>query len=359
MKLKTIDWYIIRKFIGTYFFALMLIIIIVIIFDISEKIDDFVTKKAPLRLIVFNYYFTFIPFFINTFSPLFIFISVIFFTSRMAYNTEIIAILSSGISFRRMMYPYFVSAFFIFALSFTLNHFIIPPANKIRLEFQDKYVKNPFVNNNQDLHFQTSPGQYVYMSSFNVYDDIARNFSIERIENGELKSKLISDYAQWDTTTNKWKLQNYIIRDFDERGERITKGMTLDTAVNLNAIELKRRDYFVSSMNYFQLNDYIDEQRMRGSKLDAALIEKHNRTAIPFSAFVLTAIGVSLSSRKVRGGIGLHIGIGITLSFTYILFLRFSEIFVQANIAPPLIAVWIPNVIFSIIGIILYRIAPK
>ncbi|MDR1054589.1 MAG: LptF/LptG family permease [Prevotellaceae bacterium] len=359
MKLKIIDWYIIRKFIGTYFFALILIIVIVIIFDISEKIDDFVTKKAPLTEIIFNYYFTFIPFFVNTFSPLFVFISVIYFTSKMAYNTEIIAILSSGISFRRMMYPYFISAFLIFLLSFSLNHFIIPPANRIRLVFQEKYIKNPFFLSDKNLHFQTSPGIYVYMSDFEVYSNLARNFSIERHENGELKSKLISSYARWDTVSNKWKVSDYVIRDFYENGEILTKGAAIDTTINLTGDELKRRDNFVTSMNYFELNDYIEEQRMRGSKLDAALIEKYNRTAIPFSAFVLTIIGVSLSSRKVRGGIGLHIGIGIFLSFSYILLLRFSEMFVRANIAPPLLSVWIPNILFSIIAIILYRMAPK
>ena len=359
MKLKILDWYIIRKFIGTYFFALMLIIIIVIIFDISENIDDFITKKAPLTAIIFDYYFTFIPFFVNTFSPLFVFIAVIFFTSKMAYNTEIIAMLSSGISFRRMMYPYFLSALFIFILSFSLNHFVIPPANAVQLEFKEKYVKNQFVNNDQNIHSQRLPGVYVYMTNFAVYSNTAKNFSIEKIENGEMKSKLISDYAVWDTATNVWKVHNYVIRDFYADGEIIKKGATLDTVVGLDAAELKRRDNFVTTMNYFELNDYIDEQKRRGLKLDTALIEKYNRTAIPFSAFVLTIIGVSLSSRKVRGGIGLQIGIGIALSFTYILLLRFSEMFVQANIAPPLLSVWIPNIIFSIIGIVLYRMAPK
>ena len=359
MKLKKLDWYIIRKFIGTYFFALILIIVIVIIFDISEKIDKFVTNKAPLNEIIFNYYFTFIPFFVNTFSPLFVFIAVIFFTSKMAYDTEIIAMLSSGISFRRIMYPYFLSALFIFILSLSLNHFIIPPANEIRLEFQEKYARGQFTNVNKNIHIQTKPGIYVYMSDFSVRDDIAYGFSIEKIDNGELKSKLISDNARWDTTSNKWRVTNYVIRDFHESGEIITKGKSIDTAIFLNASELKRRDDFVSSMNYFQLNNYIQEQQMRGAKLDVALIEKHNRTAIPFSVFVLTIIGVSLSSRKVRGGIGLQIGIGISLSFIYILFLRFSEMFVQGNIASPLIAVWIPNILFSIIAIILYRMAPK
>ena len=357
MRLKIIDWYIIRKFIGTYFFTLLLIIVVIIIFDIRENIDKY--AKATFMQIVVNYYCMFIPAIVTEFSPLFVFITVIFFTSKMAYNTEIIAILSSGISFWRMMYPYFVSAFFIFLLSLTLNHFIIPPANKIRLEFSEEYMRKKKTNTEQNLHFQTRPGIYVYMSSFTTYNDMANQFSVERIDSGLLRSKLIADYAIWDTASYKWKLTNYVIRDFYENGEVLTRGTTLDTAVNLTAADLKRRDDYVTTMNFFDLNDYIEEQRLRGAKLDKAQIEKNNRTAIPFSAFVLTLIGVSLSSRKVRGGIGLNIAVGIALSFGYILFMRFSEAFVQANIAPPLIATWIPNTLFLIIGIVLYYRAPK
>lgn len=357
--LKKIDWYIIRKFIGTYFFALLLVIIIFIIFDISEKISDFVNKNAPLEKIILEYYLTFIPFFLNTFSSLFVFISVIFFTSKMAYDTEIIAILSSGVSFSRMLRPYFVSASFIFLLSLMLNHFIIPPATKVRLAFEEIYIKNAFHGNAQNLHMQIEPGRYLYMSNFHGASNTAMNFSLESFDGTRLRSKLIAENATWDTATNKWRLYNYYIRTIHEQSETIVTGNTLDTTVNFTVSELKQRDNVVTSMNYFELNKHIEEKKMRGLKSERAILEKYNRTSIPFSVFVLTLIGVSLSSRKVRGGIGLQIFMGIALSFTYILLLRFSEMFIQIGIATPLTAAWIPNILFAIIAIVLYRTAPK
>lgn len=357
--LKKIDWYIIRKFIGTYFLILSLIIIIFIIFDISEKIDDFVTKKAPLTKIIFNYYLTFIPFFVNTFSSLFVFVTVIFFTSKMAYNTEIIAILSSGVSFSRMLYPYFVSAALIFMLSASLNHFVIPPANKIRLEFENQYIKSPYQKKNMNLHLQVEPNIYMYMSNFYPSGNRASHFSLERFEGNVLKSKLIADYAIYDNEKKIWKLNNYFIRDLADSSEIIRKGATLDTVVNFSAEELKQRDNVITSMNYFQLQDNIKEQRMRGQNPNKALLENYNRTSIPFSVFVLTLIGVSLSSRKIRGGIGMQIGIGIAMSFIYILLLRFSEMFIQVGVASSLTAAWIPNVLFIVVAVALYAKAPK
>ena len=357
--LKTIDIYIIKKFIGTYFFSIFLIICIFIIFDISEKIDDFVGKKAPLDKIVFDYYLTFIPFFLNTFTSLFVFISVIFFTSKMAYNTEIVAILSGGTGFLRMMLPYFVSAMIIFLMSLILSHFVIPPASKIRLAFENEYTKNPFQRTATDMHMQVQPGEYLYISNYYRHNNRALNFSLERFEDKTLTSKLMSDYAEWDSTNRKWRLNDYYIREFTESDEKITSGNGLDTTVNFTAEELKQRDNVVLSMDYFELNRYIEELKMRGTKADSAILEKYNRTSIPFSVFVLTLIGVSISSRKVRGGIGLQIMIGISLSFMYILMLRFSEIFIQIGIAEPIIAAWIPNLLFLGVGIFLYIKAPK
>lgn len=357
--LKKIDWYIIRKFIGTYFFALMLVIVIFIIFDISEKISDFVNKNAPLNKIIMEYYLTFIPFFLNTFSSLFVFISVIFFTSKMAYDTEIIAILSSGVSFSRMLRPYFVSASFIFLLSLTLNHLVIPPATKIRLAFEDVYIKNPYQSNAQNLHLQIEPGNYLYMSNFHGASNTAMNFSLESFDGTKLRSKLIAENAVWDTASRQWRLNNYYIRTLHEKSETIVSGSTLDTTVNFSVEEIKRRENAIMSMDYYELDDYIRDQKMRGLQSERALLEKYNRTSIPFSVFVLTLIGVSLSSRKVRGGIGLQLFVGIALSFSYILLLRFSEMFIQIGIATPLTAAWIPNILFSIIAGILYYNAPK
>jgi lipopolysaccharide export system permease protein len=357
--MKKIDLYITGKFIGIYFLILSLIIVIVIIFDISEHIDDFITKKAPLKQIVFNFYLTFIPFFINTFSSLFVFITVIFFTSKMAYNTEIIAILSSGISFPRMLYPYFMSATFIFLISLTLNHFVIPPANKIRLEFENKYIRNPYQRKSLNLHLQVQPNVYLYMSNFYPSSNRASNFSLERFEGNVLKSKLIADYAVYDNKKKVWQLNNFFIRDLSDASETIRTGTQMDTVVNFSAEELKQRDNVITSMNYFELQENIKEQRMRGQNPNKAILENYNRTSIPFSVFVLTLIGVSISSRKIRGGIGMQIGIGIALSFIYILCLRFSEVFIQVGVASPLLAAWIPNCIFTIVAISMYIKAPK
>jgi lipopolysaccharide export system permease protein len=356
--LKRLDLYIIQKFIGTYFLALMLIICIVIIFDISEKIDYF--KAAPLGKIIFSYYLNFIPFFINTFSSLFVFITVIYFTSAMAYNTEIIAILSSGISFMRMLYPYFISALLIFLFSAALNHFVIPPANVVRLQFEEQYMSSrPYSKKSSDLHLQIEPGIYLYMSNFYLTGNRATHFSLERFENGALKSKLYADYAVYDENKKVWKLNNYFIRDLSDSTETIVEGKALDTVVNFSAEELKQRDDIITSMNYFELKAKIAELKMRGQNTSKAILEQYNRTSIPFSVFVLTLIGVSLSSRKVRGGIGMQIGLGIAISFIYILLLRFGEVFTQVGIANILFAAWAPNILFALIAVILYIRAPK
>lgn len=359
-KITTIDKYIIKKFIGTYFFALLLIIGIVIIFDISEKIDDFVDNEAPLKVIIFNYYSNFIPYFMNMFSPMFVFIAVIFFTSKLAANSEIIAILAGGISFKRLMYPYMLSAFAIAAFSLALNLFVIPPANKGRLAFEHEYIKKKYENTGRNLHYQISPGNFMYVESFTKWNNTARNFTLETIDKQKIKSKLSAESAQWDSTKHCWKLKNYHLRQYIGNSEIIKTGESLDTALVITVDDFYRKKNVVETLNYVELNDLIEMQQLRGDQMvKYALIEKHTRFAMPFSAFILTIIGVSLSSKKRRGGIGLNIGVGIALSFSYILFLRFSQMFVHTGTLPPSIALWLPNFIFAIVAVFLYRIAPK
>ena len=360
MRLIIIDRYIIRKFITTYFFALLLIIGIVIIFDISEKIDDFVSKEAPLRAIVVNYYLNFIPFFVNMFSPLFVFITVIFFTSKLAANSEIIAMLSGGISFKRLMVPYLVSALVIAAFSLTLNLFVIPPANKNRLIFEERYIRKPSANLNRNIHFQLEPNVFIYMESFRNWDNTAQRFTLERFEGNRLVSKLSAESAAWDSTIMGWRLNNYYIRHIEEDYERLEQGLRRDTILDFTAAELKQRKGAVEALNYFELNQEIDKLKMRGDdRVKLAQVQKNTRVAVPFSAFILTLMGVSLSSKKRRGGIGLNIGIGIALSFTYILFLRFSEMFVRGDVLSPAVALWVPNMVFAVVAAVLYRLAPK
>lgn len=358
--MKILDWYIIRKFIGTYFYAIILIVGIAVIFDLAEKIDDFMEKDAPLNEIIFRYYLNFIPYFANLFSSLFVFIAVIFFTSKMAYNTEIIAILSSGVSFKRMLFPYFVSATIIAIFSFILTSFIIPPANAVRIDFENKYVKKPYVNTDRNIHRQVRPGIFVFMRSFNSYNNTAYNLSIEKFEGNRLVSKLLAENARWDSIKAKWTINRYYIRNYTDQGEEIIRGETIDSTIYLTPEDFNRRLKMVETMNLFQLNDFIEEQKLQGADtIEFLIIEKHSRYAYPFSVFILTLIGVSLSSRKVRGGIGFHIGLGLALSFSYILFMRFSTMFAVGGHLPPELSVWIPNILYAAIAIGLYRLAPK
>lgn len=360
-KLKIIDYYIIKKFLGTFFFALVLIIVIAVVFDFSEKVDDFLEKSAPVKAIIFDYYLNFIPNFAVLFSSLFTFIAVIYFTSKMANNTEIIAILASGVSFRRLVYPYLVSAAIISGFSFFLSNYVTPRANKTKLEFEERYIRNhPYNYDKRNVHKQISPGTYIYMESFSNSTDMGYKFSLEKFESGKLKSKLMADYIKWDTVKHKWNLQNYYIRNLKGLDETIAKGQTKDTTINLDPNEFKRRDDFVETMNLTDLNTFIRRLSSQGSdNINTFIIEKQKRLAFPISTFILTMIGLTLSSRKVRGGIGMQLGAGLGLSFSYILFMQFSAQFAISGTLSPFLAAWVPNFIFILISILLYRSAPK
>lgn len=362
LRINIIDRYIIGKFLGTFFFALFLIMMIAVVFDFSEKVDNFMSNEAPWSAIIFQYYANFVPYFATLFAPLFVFISVIFFTAKMASNTEIIAILSSGMSFRRMMWPYFFSSAIICALVFYLMNFVIPVANQERMEFEDKYYR-PRTRQTSlaNVHRQIYPNIYLYIESYNPRNERGRNLTIEKFnEEGRLVSKLSSPAIAWDSVSNKWMALNYVQRDILEDREVIHKGSRIDTALNIRPTDFARGIEFVSSMSFSELNDYIDQLSLQGSdELKAFSVEKHSRIATPFSVFILTLIGVSLSSRKIRGGIGMNIGIGLALSFSYILFQQFASQFSVKGALDPMIAMWIPNIMYAIIAAVLYKMAPK
>ena len=358
--MNKIDWYIIKKFMGTFFFTLGLILLIVIIFDISEKIDDFLEHELTLKSIIFDYYFNFIPFFGNLFSPLFIFISVIFFTSKMANDSEIIAILNSGMSFTLLLKPFLISAIILGLLSFLLGNFIIPPSNVKRINFENKYIKNKRYANEKDIHMQIMPGQYIYMQSFNSRRNIGYKFTLENFQDGELISKLKSDYIQFDSIKNIWEINNYQIREFLNNKQNISKGRRLDTILNLHPDEFTKRISLVETMNMFELNDYIAEEKLKGSKqLVYHKIERHKRNAFPFASIILTVIAVAIASRKTKGGTGIHLGIGIVIAFSYILFMQISTTFATNSNLDPALAVWIPNLCYIILASILLYTAPK
>jgi lipopolysaccharide export system permease protein len=358
--LKKLDLYIIGKFLGTFFFAIILIISISVIFDFSEHIDEFIEKEAPLKAILFDYYLNFIPYFANLFSALFTFIAVIFFTSKMAYQTEIIAILSSGISFRRFMFPYFISALIIGGVSFILSNYIIPPANQKRITFTETYIKKKFRNKEKNIHRQIEPGLFIYMEHWSTHNNTGTKFTLEKFEGKDLKSKLTSSRIKWNDEKKNWTIKDYFIRHIDGEKETFEAGEKIDTTLSFGPREFGRKKYLSETMNLHELNDYIEQQTMRGdSNINAYKIEKYKRMANPFSTFILTLIGASLASRKIRGGMGLHLGLGLLLSFSFILFMQISVVFATNGNMNPLLAVWLPNIVFSGIALYLYRVAPK
>jgi len=358
--LKKLDLYIIKKFLGTFFYAISLLILIVIVFDISEKIDEFLEGHASFGEILFDYYLNFIPYFVNLFSYLFTFIAVIFFTSKMASNSEIVAILSSGISFRRFLLPYLVSAIILGLLSFYLANFLIPKTNKKMMTFEKAYLKSPFRNVDRNIHMQIKPGTFVFMERYDNISNTGFKFSLEEFQNNRLVYKLNSNRIIWDSIQGTWTIRNYIIREIDGETERITKGNELDTLINMFPHEFTFILEDMKTMNFVELREFIKKERLKGSTLIKEYeVEKQKRIAFPFATIVLTIIGVSISSRKIRGGIGMHLGLGLALTFTFIMFQQVTTVFATRGSLAPWLSVWIPNIIFGVLGLYLLKLAPK
>ena len=351
--IKLFDLYIIKKFLGTYIFSILLLLAIVVMFDINEKLDAVLT--APWQETVFDYFMNFLPYFANQFSPLFTFIAVIFFTSKLADNSEIIAMLSSGISYKRLMVPYLVSAAIIAFSTFMLSAYIIPPANIKRIAYTNKWVKNKSVDYGSNIQLQVTPGVIAYMSRYDNRTKTGYRFSLEQYEKKILKSRLIAQSIKYDTL-NRWVLQNYSIRKFDDLRETISYGDKKDTILNMEP-----KDFLISKndqevLTLPQLSTYIDRQRDRGvANIKSFEIELHKRYAMTAAAFILTLIGVTLSSKKVKGGMGVNIGIGLVLSFTYIMFTTITSTFAVSGYTSPMVSMLIPNIIYSFIAIYLYR----
>ena len=359
--LKILDIYIIKKFLGTYLFAISLFIIVIIVFDAVEKTDNFIKYKPSFSAIVSEYFMNFVPYLINQFSGLFTFISVIFFTSKMAYKTEIVAILSSGISFRRLLWPYFISALIITMGSLALNLAFIPKANKKRIAFENVYVSP--VNNNLSIphtYIQSQPGVFVYIRNYMKSDDKASYIVIEKHEGNRIVTSVEASNVSFDAATLRWKAPKYLERTYTDDGEIFEIHENFDTMINITEDEFGRVDQLIETMAIDELNVFIEQQRAKGSNMVQVFeVEKHRRFSYPISTFILTLIGLSLSSRKVRGGTGLHIGIGIGLCFSYILFARFAEEFAKSGVLPAAISVWIPNMLYSLVAVYLYIKAPK
>ena len=357
--LKRIDLYIIKKFLGTFFFSIVLILSIAVIFDLTEKLDNFFDNNAPLEAIVFDYYFNFIPFYLNMLTPLFTFISVIFFTSKLAGNSEIIAMLASGISFRRLMLPYAISAGIIFIMSFLLGGYIIPPSNAELLAFENQYIKKFKTNYARNIQMEVEPGVILYIERFDIDQNKGYRMSLEKFEEKKLVSRLTAETISWDSA-HHWSIQDYLLRDFEGMREHLTRGTTMDTTIMVQPTEFFITAKESAQLNNSKLRQHINRLKNRGiGNTKAFEDEYYKRYAMPLAAFIMTLMGVSLSSRKVRGGMGINLGIGLALSALYILFSTLSTSFSVSGAMSPLMAVWLPNLLFLGVGVYLYRIAPK
>ena len=359
---RTLDRYILGKFMRTYIFGILMMVVILVVFDYVEKVDDFTELKAPWKAIVWDYYMNFIPQFISQFSALFTFVAVIFFTSKMAMQTEIVAILSGGVSFRRFMWPYIMGAIIIAALSLTLSLWIIPEGQKASVEFQSKYMKShQTLVYPEHVYRQIEPNTYAYVRGFSPGLGRVPFFALERFEGAELVETLDAASASFDVETKRWTAPRYMIYSRGEDGTLSGKQYrNLDTLINLDARELIDPKGLVKTLRIDELNDFYHQQKIKGSDdLFLIEVERHTRYAYPMATFILTLIGVSLSSRKVRGGTGLHIGIGLVLCFSYILLTRIFEVFARGGSLPTMFAVWLPNIIYAVVAIYLYKKAPK
>lgn len=359
--MKKIDRFIIGKFLGTFFFSILLFTLVAIVIDLTEKLDNFFDKDIPINEIVFSYYLNFIPYIDALLTPLFIFISVIFFTSKMASNSEIVAILSSGVSFYRLLVPYIFSAGLLAILLLFTNHFIVPNANRDRLNFEHTYINSYMKNRTEiNIHMQIEKDTYLYIENYKPKDSLGYKFTFEKVREGKLVYKLRADKISWDSKENQWKMRNYFIRTIDQMEESIRMGKDLDTLMGFYPNDFDERSSLMGEMNSIDLNKHIQELKRKGAEgVEFYEIEYYRRTADAFTAIILTLIGFALASRKTRGGLGLHIVMGFAISAGYILFSRFSTTFATNGNLDPFLGVWIPNLIFGVLAIVLLRRAPK
>ncbi|WP_423146351.1 LptF/LptG family permease [Rubrolithibacter danxiaensis] len=358
--IKLIDWYIIKKYLGTFVFTMAIFAVVIVIFDISEKLDDFLKHQAPLSKIIFQYYTGLIPFYLNSLSPLINFIAVIFFTAKMADQTEIVPILSGGVSFNRFLWPYWVSSFLIFFVTLIFNLFIIPETNRLKVDFENTYINPKEDASKMYTHMRLDKNTYIYIENFDNKAKVGYKFSLEKFKGDELKEKMIADKITWDSLKRQWKIENYSIRKVNGLKETMIYGTSKDTVLDMRPSDFEVYDNIFEAMNMRELNKRLEKEKIRGTGVTVNLeLEKYKRFVYPLSSFILTLMGVALSSRKVRGGIGLPLGIGIFLSFAYIIFIQFSTMFALKGGLPPLIAVFIPNIIFGSLAFYLIVKAPK
>jgi len=358
--IKVYDWYIIKKYLGTFVFTIAIFVVVIVVFDVSEKLDNFLKNNVTLHDIVFEYYAGCIPFYIDMLSPLINFLAVIFFTAKMANQTEIVPFLSSGASFNRFLRPYFICASLIFIVSFFADIYLIPYTNKLKTTFENLYVviEDP---TKSDVHIQLDKSTFVYMQTFDNNIHTGYQFVLEKFSGDELKEKLTANRITYDSLKNRWTIHDYAIRYVNGLKEKmIWQGTSKDTILDMHPADFVLHDNIYTAMSTHELNNNIRKETIRGTGVvNNMLFEKYKRFVYPLASYVLTLIGVALASRKVRGGVGLSLGIGFFLCFAYIIVEQFAFVFSVKGGLPPIIAVFIPNAVFGALGYYLLRKAPK
>jgi lipopolysaccharide export system permease protein len=359
--MKLLDKYILKKFLATFVFVVLILVAVICVIDFTEKNDDFIQTGVGIKSILLDYYINLIPFYANMLSPITVFIATVFVTAKLASHTEIIAMLSSGVSFKRFMVPYLIGAAIIGAFTFLMIGWVIPNANKTRVAFEIKYIKNPYTYDQRNIHFRLSPTTYAYLESYNNTANIGYRFTLETIDSLKLKRKLVAESIQWDSTKKVWHMDRYLVRTLNGEKETVKVYQTaLDTTLNLLPKDFGSTYRLAETFTLPELNGFIKERMMRGSDdVETYLIEKYERFSYPFAIIILTVIGVIVSSRKARGGVGFQIALGFILAFIFIIFVIMSRSLAQVGDVPPMLAAWIPSLVFSFIGVILYKTVPR
>lgn len=358
--MKLLDWYILKRFLVTFFFAVLLLISVICVIDVTERLDDFMTSEATFTEVVVDYYFNFIPWIANMLSPILIFISAVFITARMAAHTEFVAMLSSGMSYRRILVPYVMGGALIAGLTFYLIGWVIPRTNQGRVDFENKFFESEYKFDGHNVHIKISPEEYVYLENYNSDLDIAYQFTLERIKNNRVIYKLKTDKLSWNKKSETWHMDVYSEREYIDNKEIFKEGVNKDLKINLTPKDFGNTYMLQSTFTLPELERYIVELEAKGAEnVSIYLVEKYERYTYPFAIIILTIIGVVVSSKKSREGTGFKIAFGFVLAFVYILMVIISRNFANVGDIHPLLASWIPNIIFSIIGFVLYKQVPK
>ncbi len=359
MRIKIIDKLIIRQFLVTFLFILGIVLAITVLIDLVEKINDFLEKKPPWTEIIGDYYLNFIPYFGQLFTPICIFLAVIFFTSRMASRTEIIPILSSGVSFYRFLLPYIITSVVLTGMAFYFKGYLVPKATERRITFEYKYISKKRVSSTKDIHKKVASDTYVYIGYYNERRKEGNPFSMERIKNGDIVTRITAKRIVWVDSLEHWRIEDAVVRTLDGPKERLRSRSLIDTTFLLTPDDLYIKEQYEETMNLSELNTFIHLEEMRGSEILKTLyVERARRYSDPVAIIVLTLIGVAMASQKTRGGTALQIGLGLLLCFIYIAMLYTFQA-VSGDSLSPWLAVWLPNLIFFPISLYLIYRAPK